>query len=227
MAAKVNSNEYYQGLWNLLLDCDIAIRHDRGETRLQRINFGLNMTERIIRENPDFFFAQENFDRLSEFYWLHSKLCSYLDDVDAYIQLAVGGYFSKLYSNDKEDILLQFGVQVGCTCSVTRMDIVTRYFVKAHQDGPMKPLSGPGDVSRGTNLVNKLEPFMYKVLELIGMGPEVHFIVPKHGSKMTLFIATKYCNLIMLQDLTSDTANTRALLQLDLLSRILELRLHH
>ena len=55
----------------------------------------------------------------------------------------------------------------------------------------------------------------------IGIGPQVHFIIPSHGTKKTIYIATKDCHLILLSKLTKDTANNNALLQLDLISNIL------
>ena len=68
------------------------------------------------------------------------------------------------------------------------------------------------------------ELFVYKLLHHIGIGPQAHFIIPSHGTKKTIYIATMDCHLVLLSNLTKDTANNNALLQLDLISRILCLR---
>ena len=56
------------------------------------------------------------------------------------------------------------------------------------------------------------------------MGPEVHLIIPFHGTKRTLYIATKEVSIKLLSHLTQETFTTKALIQLDLISRILCLR---
>lgn len=65
------------------------------------------------------------------------------------------------------------------------------------------------------------ELFVYKLLYHIGIGPQVDFIIPSLGSKKTIYIVTKDCHLVLLSKLTNDTANINALLQIDLISRIL------
>eukprot|EP01041_Mallomonas_annulata_P011197 gene11197-23388_t len=124
------------------------------------------------------------------------------------------------------DVYVGAGDQIGCTCtcSVNENGTTTRYFIKSHQNGPTRPTSISIYPEGSTAAPDIKEPFVYKVLELIGVGPEVHFIVPTQDTKKTLYIATKYCDLVMLKDLTPETANTRALLQLDLLGRILVLK---
>ena len=65
------------------------------------------------------------------------------------------------------------------------------------------------------------EIFIYKLLQHVGIGPEAHFIVPIHGAKRTLYIITKDCHFVLLSKLTEVSANTKTLVQLDLISRIL------
>ena len=70
----------------------------------------------------------------------------------------------------------------------------------------------------------QLNPTQLNSNHRIGIGPQAHFIIPSHGTKKTIYIATKDCHLVLLSNLTKDTANNNALLQLDLISRILCLR---
>jgi hypothetical protein len=71
---------------------------------------------------------------------------------------------------------------------------------------------------------NTKELFIYKLLQNIGIGPEAHFIIPTHGSTLTIYIATKDCHIRLLSQLTKESANIKALVQLDLISRVLCLR---
>ena len=109
------------------------------------------------------------------------------------------------------------GRHIGCICNVNDGTQTTRYFAKVHQNGP-----SDGDFL-STDPPDLKEIFIYKLLHQIGMGPEPHFIVPFNGSPKTLYIATKECHFVMLSDLTIETANTKALLQINLISRILRL----
>ena len=110
------------------------------------------------------------------------------------------------------------GIQSGFTCDISDGSQTTRYFIKTHQYGPTE------DNPKSLQPPDTKELFIYKLLQNIGIGPDVHFIVPSHGSKLTIYIATKDCHLTLLSQLTKDTMNTKALVQLDLISRILCLR---
>ncbi|EGF82390.1 hypothetical protein BATDEDRAFT_86618 [Batrachochytrium dendrobatidis JAM81] len=83
------------------------------------------------------------------------------------------------------------------------------------QDGPTE------DSVKRIRPPDTKELFVYKLLHHIGVGPESHFIIPSYGTKKTIYIATKDCHLVLLSSLTKDTTNKAALLQLDLISRIL------
>ena len=110
------------------------------------------------------------------------------------------------------------GVQTGFICTVCNGAEKTRFYIKTHQYGPtednIKSIKSPD--TKGI--------FIYKLLHSLGMGPEVHFIIPFHGSKRTLYIATKEVSIQLLSQLTQESMNTKALIQLDLMSRILCLR---
>jgi hypothetical protein len=60
-----------------------------------------------------------------------------------------------------------------------------------------------------------------RILEAIRALNMQSFIIPSNGTKKTIYIATMDCYLVLLSNLTKDKANQNALLQLDLISRIL------
>jgi hypothetical protein len=95
------------------------------------------------------------------------------------------------------------------------MDVKQLVTLSRHQYGPTE------DNLKSRHPPDTKELFIYKLLHHIGIGPEVHFIVPYHGSKMTIYIATKDCHLTLLSQLTKDTMNTNALVRLNFISRIL------
>ncbi len=107
------------------------------------------------------------------------------------------------------------GIQTGFTCSVCDGTQSVRYFIKTHQYGPTE------ENEKSIRPPDTKELFVYKLLYHIGIGPQVHFIIPTHGTKKTVYIATMECHLVFLSNLTKDTANNSAILQLDLISRIL------
>ena len=87
------------------------------------------------------------------------------------------------------------GIQTGFICVVDNGTHSDRYFIKTHQHGPTN------ETLKSVKRPDTKELFVYKLLNLIGIGPEAHFIIPSHGSKMTIYIATKDCNLIVQLDL--------------------------
>jgi hypothetical protein len=155
------------------------------------------------------------------------KIAEYLDGNTDVIQAAVREYF--LFQHGKAgldeslfDITFspkKSGVQTGFTCDVNNGTQSARYYIKTHQYGPTE------DNVKSMKPPDTKELFVYKLLNHIGIGPQAHFIIPSHGTKKTtIYIATKDCHLVLLSNLTKDTANNNALLQLDLISRILCLR---
>ena len=58
-------------------------------------------------------------------------------------------------------------------------------------------------------------------MELIGIGPSARFISTATGSCRSLYIATEDAQLILLRDITRENMNIEALLEMDLISRIL------
>ena len=107
------------------------------------------------------------------------------------------------------------GHQVGTICDVLNGNKVIKYYIKTHQNGPSR------NASTSFSPPDAKELFVYKLLELIGIGPIVDFILPYHGSKRTIYIATKEVPLVLLSNLSKANANNAALLQVDFVTRIL------
>lgn len=112
----------------------------------------------------------------------------------------------------------QSGIQTGFTCDISDGNQTTRYFVKTHQHGPNE------DTPKSLHPPDIKELFIYQLLYNLGIGPEVHFIVPFRRSKTTIYIATKDCHLALLSELKKETANMKTMIQIDLICRILCLR---
>ena len=178
-----------------------------------------------------------------------------LDGNISIIQEAVRTYFLLKHVKvglDERTFSIEFsnknsGAQVGLVCCVNSNNEKIRYYIKTHQHGPVT------NELRSTEPPDGKELFVYKLLEHIGIGPEVHFIVPFHGSKRTVYIATRDAEMSLMSNLqippcTGDVSvniqtsvpylnaaklvhsgsfgnvvNVSSLLQIDLLSRILYL----
>jgi len=68
------------------------------------------------------------------------------------------------------------------------------------------------------------ELFVYKLLEHIGIGPQVHYIFPALSSTRAFYVATRECPFSPLSTLTLESSSLRSLVQLDLIWRVLCLR---
>ena len=153
-------------------------------------------------------------------------IAEYVDGNTEIIQSAVERYFLIQHCKASLDECLfqisfhpkKSGIQTGFTCDVSNGSQTVRYYIKSHQYGPT------ADNVKSIRPPYTKELFVYKILQFIGIGPQTQFIIPSHGTKKTIYIATKECHLVLLSSLTKDTANNDALLQLDLISRILCLR---
>ena len=151
------------------------------------------------------------------------KIAAYLDGNAEVIQAAVKEYFLIRHIKaglDENLFQISFspkksGIQTGFTCDINDGCQTTRYFIKTHQHGPTE------ENPKSLKSADTKELFIYQLLYYLGIGPEVHFIFPTHGSKITIYIVTKDCHLTLLSQLTKETANRKALIQLDLICRIL------
>jgi hypothetical protein len=209
-----------QWKWNEFVEIGNTIHHMRGIVRNLEAKRALSYVEQLV-ENDFILDLPIKDQKLYE--TLLPKIASYLDGNAEVIQTAVDRYFLIRHCKaglDENQFQVSFapklsGIQTGYTCEVSDGRQTIRFFVKTHQHGPTE------DHPESLKPPDLKELFIYQFLHHIGLGPEVHFIVPSLGSKRTLFIATKDCHLTLLSDLTRDTMNTKALVQLDLISRIL------
>ncbi|KAJ3111535.1 hypothetical protein HDU96_005629 [Phlyctochytrium bullatum] len=167
-------------------------------------------------------FVTGSADRIEKYVAMISNIAPYLDPREDALKCAVELYFLKQHfkSGLDEDLFQilftqkEVGAHEGIICDVSDGTRQTRYYVKTHQYGPT------AQYSRSLLSPDCKEIFMYQLLQNLGVGPEVHFITPKLGSKKSLYIATKECHLTLLKDLTEETANSKALVQLDLICGI-------
>ncbi|KAI8893553.1 hypothetical protein BC833DRAFT_569109 [Globomyces pollinis-pini] len=189
------------------------------QVRIGRAKDGLKFAE-LLRHSG---FLYQSKERYEIYETLIVKIAEYLDGNAKVIQAAVKDYF--LFQHGKAgldqslfDITFspkKSGIQTGFTCDVNDGTQSVRYYIKTHQYGPTE------DNVKSIKPPDTKELFVYKLLNHIGIGPQTHFIIPSHSTKKTIYIVTKDCHLVLLSNLTKDTANYNALLQLDLISRIL------
>ncbi|KAJ3000899.1 hypothetical protein HDV02_002362 [Globomyces sp. JEL0801] len=206
--------------WNKFLEIGNSINKVTGKELKPRLaKYALRMSDQLI-DNDFILNLPTNERQLYE--TLLPKITEYLDGNTEIIQAAVKDHFLIQHCKAGLDESLfditfspkKSGIQTGFTCDVNNGVQSVRYYIKTHQYGPTE------DNVKSIKPPDTKELFVYKLLNHIGIGPQAHFIIPFHGIK-TIYIATKDCHLVLLSNLTKDTANNNALLQLDLISRIL------
>jgi len=208
--------------WNKFLEIGNSIHEKRGQVRIQLAKNALGFGEELTENG----FVRGSKDRYELYETILVKIAEYLDGNAEVIQTAVREYFLVQHCKAGLDESLfnitfspkKSGIQTGFICDVNNGTQTVRYYIKTHQCGPTE------DNVKSIKPPDTKELFVYKLLNHIGIGPQVHFIIPSHGTKKTIYIATKDCHLVLLSNLTKDTADNNALLQLDLISRILCLR---
>jgi hypothetical protein len=140
-----------------------------------------------------------------------SNISAYLDGNISIIEEATRSYFllrhCKNMGLDEATFSIEFsnknsGIQTGLVCKVKSPHSSIRYFVKTHQYGPTSEQSKCMQPPDGKEL------FVYKLLESIEVCPEVHFILPSHGSKRTIYIATKEVDLCLISNLRLQTTSS-------------------
>jgi hypothetical protein len=217
------SDEENRWKWDKFVEIGNNIHKMRGVVRVDRAKDGLKFAE-ILRDSGYLYQSKERYELYKT---LHTKIAEYLDGNTQVIQTAVREYFLIQHCKAGLDESLfdisfapkKSGIQTGFTCDVSNGTQSVRYYIKTHQYGPTE------DNVKSIKPPDTKELFVYKLLHHIGIGPQAHFIIiPSQSTKKTIYIATMDCHLVLLSNLTKDTANNNALLQLDLISRILCLR---
>jgi len=219
--------------WNKFVEIGNKIHKMRGVERTEVAQDAL-LFAKVLRRTE---FLVSSKERYELYECLLPKIAEYLDGNAELIQSTVEKYFLLEHckaGNDEKDFDISFspkltarvrdtnksGVQTGFICTIFKFSGTqkTRYFIKTLQNGPTK------DNIKSIKYPDTKEIFIYNLLHSLGMGPEVHFIIPFHGTKRTLYIATKEVAIKLLSHLTLETFDSKALIQLDLVSRILCLR---
>lgn len=217
------SDEENRWKWNEFVEIGNTIHKYKGQVRIIEALRALGYAKSLMLNE---FILNLPIKDQQLFKTLLPKIAEWLDGNAGVIQAAVREYFFFLHVKaglHDYQFAISFspkksGIQTGFTCDVSNGTETVRYYIKTHQYGPTE------DNVKSAKPPDTKELFVYKILYQIGVGPEAHFIIPTHGTKRTIYIATRDCHLILLSKLTKDTANANALLQLDLISRILCLR---
>ena len=217
------SDEESRWKWNEFVEIGNNIHKMRGQVRILEAIRALGFAKQLLKNE---FILNLPIKDQQLYKTLLPKIAEYLDGNAEVIQAAVKDHF--LFQHGKaglDESLFDIsfspkksGIQTGFTCDVYNGTQTVRYYIKTHQYGPTE------DNVKSIKLPDTKELFVYKLLHHIGIGPQAHFIIPSHGTKKTIYIATRDCHLVLLSNLTKYTANNNALLQLDLISRILCLR---
>ncbi|KAI6188675.1 hypothetical protein M3Y98_00379700 [Aphelenchoides besseyi] len=144
-----------------------------------------------ILNESDFFSAYTSFH--SRFREFNENYASYLDTDDDQLKKAAEFYFALFFKDDPQNPLIRtvfsskfdLGSQGGLICSVKRSEeILGNYYLKSHLGLSSKTPSGH-------QAVDLRELLIYKLLQLLGIGPVVHFLPNVHMSCFGLYIATE------------------------------------
>ncbi|EGF79217.1 hypothetical protein BATDEDRAFT_89890 [Batrachochytrium dendrobatidis JAM81] len=193
--------------WNEFVEIGNTIHRMRRQVRILQAKYALGIANQLI-DNGFIIDLPIKDQQLYETLLL--KIAEYLDgNAEAGLDEDL---FDITFSPKKS------GIQTGFTCDVNNGTQSVCYYIKTHQYGSTE------DNIKSIKPPDTKELFVYKILHHIGIGPQAHFIIPSRGTKKTIYIATKDCHLVLLSSLIKNTANNNALLQLDLISRILCLR---
>ncbi|KAI6218425.1 hypothetical protein M3Y95_01162800 [Aphelenchoides besseyi] len=176
-----------------------------------------------ILEKNNFFIAYSEFDsRRQEF---SENYEPFLDCDDDQLKNAAVLYFLRLFKDDplKPSTQVVFspkpnpGVQGGFICSVKRSEeILGNYFLKPHL--------GFSKMASGNQPVDLCELLIYKLLYLVEIGPEVHFLPNAHTSPSGLYIATKEVPSFRIAGTKNLVMPTSECYKLDILRAIFHLR---
>ncbi len=214
------SDEDNEWKWKDFVKIGNNIQNMRGIVRTHEAMAALNFSDDLLRSK----YITDSKERRELHATLLPIIAQYLDANTELIQSAVREYFLVQHCKAGLDETLfdasfspkMDGIHAGFICDISNgPPNKIRYYAKTHQFGPTEShveSRKPPDIK---------EIFVYKLLQNIGIGPEAHFIIPSNVLKKSLYIATKECHLVPLSKLSNESMNIKALVQLDLISRIL------
>jgi hypothetical protein len=205
--------------WDKFQEIGNNIHNKKGIEREELAHEALEIVHDLRKSG----YIRNSEERFRIFETLLEKIAAWLDGNATVIKYVTQMYFLYRHCSNQYDYStfhISFsrknnGVQTGFICTVFNGSEKTRYYIKTHQNGPTE-----------TNIKSLFPPdlkeiFVYKLLYSIGLGPEVHIMIPFPGSKMSVYFASTECPITLLSKLYLDTYNLTALIQLDLISRIL------
>ncbi|XP_055325863.1 uncharacterized protein LOC129579720 [Sitodiplosis mosellana] len=176
-------------IWKALEDAlsRISRRYKRGWNVAEEVQQNVDIYKKLI--GTKFFRVYPNFEEI--IYAFEEKCGHCLDPTGGAIDQAATQYFLSLFESNPANPTVKIkcdrktapGLQGGRMCTVTIGTTATKFHVKMH--------SGISSRSSHTSDDTSLcELFAYKVLQIIGVGPLVHFIPKVHNSTFELYIAT-------------------------------------
>uniref|UniRef100_A0A1I7TNL3 Clathrin-link domain-containing protein n=1 Tax=Caenorhabditis tropicalis TaxID=1561998 RepID=A0A1I7TNL3_9PELO len=155
----------------------------------------------------------ENYELWNKFF---PKVCAYLEANNEMIQRIVREHFLGLHVGDLEDFSIRFedkadGTSIGTICQVKYSGCDKRFFIKCHQRGPRSSSFSTQFTSTSPPYIQEI--YIYKLLSLLKIGGEVHFLLPiTSNHKKALYIATAEMELKLAKELTAKNANPSAML---------------
>ncbi|KAI6201403.1 Ubiquitin-like domain-containing protein [Aphelenchoides besseyi] len=169
--------------WSALLECETAFQQTNEPELKKSIH---TRSKGIVKALVDslFFVTYANFN--SRCTSIEKKFLTHFDRKFEAIKDSCRIYFKKIYG---ENVKLTFnsredGSRSGCICTVEDQSAINKFFVKTHH--------GAGDKSSYTRYdIDLKELFVYKFLENLKIGAEIHFIGNEAFSKWIIYIASR------------------------------------
>uniref|UniRef100_A0A914EP93 Ubiquitin-like domain-containing protein n=1 Tax=Acrobeloides nanus TaxID=290746 RepID=A0A914EP93_9BILA len=166
-----------------------AIKGKQEHKTKEAIDLAINQTKGL--KEAKFFLAYPAL--LDIFTSFNKEFAPYVDADRAYMDRAAQDYFSMLFNDNPELPTVKSmcnpnpnsGAQSGLICRVTKDGVdVGSYYVKTHLSLSLRS-------SSSHQHADLREIFVYRLLQLIKVGPVVHFLPDVHHSTLGLYIATQ------------------------------------
>ncbi|CAJ0582069.1 unnamed protein product, partial [Mesorhabditis spiculigera] len=175
--------------WVTFCECYDSAQKSKQQHRIKSdVDAALQLLK--LLQPANFFVCYSRFDTTVRVF--SDEFADFLDQSNKYIEYAAGGYFSKFFNDSPEHPQIEIkckpkenaGAQGGLICEVLKREVTLgKFHVKTHFDTAIRSSNHTSPDLR--------ELFVYRLLEAIKIGPEVHFIPNTHYSTFALYIATK------------------------------------